>query len=177
MESFTCRWCCPRSSPVSFCSVCSAKRGFWRVSREYWHCFVVSLDRRRGGVRGDGISAHGSGHASVLRSNRPAAGTGVGKLGANRIWTFLLVTLPLAAPGIVVGGILAFAKALGEFGAMITFVSNIPGETQTISAAIYSYTQVPGADEGALRLTVVAIVIALLPSPLLRLFSGGRKNA
>jgi molybdate transport system permease protein len=85
-----------------------------------------------------------------------------GSLGASRIWTFLLVTLPLAAPGIVVGGILAFAKALGEFGATITFVSNIPGETQTISAAIYSYTQVPGADEGALRLTIVAIVIALL---------------
>ena len=53
-----------------------------------------------------------------------------GSLGASRIWTFLLVTLPLAAPGIVVGGILAFAKALGEFGATITFVSNIPGETR-----------------------------------------------
>ncbi len=84
-----------------------------------------------------------------------------GTLGANRIWTFFLVTLPLAIPGIVVGAILAFAKALGEFGATITFVSNIPGETQTISAAIYTYTtQIPGGDENALRLTVVAIVIS-----------------
>lgn len=81
-------------------------------------------------------------------------------LGANRIWTFLLVNLPLAAPGIIVGAILAFAKALGEFGATITFVSNIPGETQTISAAIYSYTQVPGGDESAMRLTIVAVMIA-----------------
>ena len=83
-------------------------------------------------------------------------------LGASRIWTFFLITLPLAIPGIVVGAILAFAKALGEFGATITFVSNIPGETQTISAAIYTFTQVPGGDENALRLTVVAIVIALV---------------
>ena len=62
----------------------------------------------------------------------------------------------------MVGAILAFAKALGEFGATITFVSNIPGETQTISAAIYTFTQVPGGDENALRLTVVAIVIAFV---------------
>ncbi len=82
-------------------------------------------------------------------------------LGANPLWTFALVTLPLATPGIIVGAILAFAKALGEFGATITFVSNIPGQTQTISAAIYTYTQVPGGDESAMRLTLVAIVIAL----------------
>jgi len=82
-------------------------------------------------------------------------------LGANRIWTFFLINLPLAIPGIIVGAILAFAKALGEFGATITFVSNIPGETQTISAAIYSYTQVPGGDASAMRLTIVAVVIAL----------------
>jgi molybdate transport system permease protein len=84
-----------------------------------------------------------------------------GTLGADRLWSFLLVALPLALPGILVGWILAFAKALGEFGATITFVSNIPGETQTISAAIYTYTQVPGGDAGALRLTAVAIAIAL----------------
>jgi molybdate transport system permease protein len=84
-----------------------------------------------------------------------------GTLGANRFWTFLLVTLPLAAPGILVGAILAFAKALGEFGATITFVSNIPGETQTISAAIYSLTQTPGGDLAALRLAIVAGAIAL----------------
>ena len=83
-------------------------------------------------------------------------------LGANRLWTFLTVTLPLALPGIIAGMVLCFAKALGEFGATITFVSNIPGETQTISAAIYTFTQVPGGDAAALRLVVVAIVIALL---------------
>lgn len=85
-----------------------------------------------------------------------------GTLGANRLWTFALVTLPLALPGVVVGSILCFAKALGEFGATITFVSNIPGETQTISAAIYTYTQVPGGDANAMRLTIVAVVIAFL---------------
>ncbi|WP_395666172.1 molybdate ABC transporter permease subunit [Methylocella sp.] len=84
-----------------------------------------------------------------------------GTLGASKLWTFAVVTLPLATPGVVVGCILGFARALGEFGATITFVSNIPGETQTISAAIYTFTQVPGGDEGAMRLTLVAVVIAL----------------
>ena len=83
-------------------------------------------------------------------------------LGANRAYVFTTVTLPLALPGVVAGLILAFAKALGEFGATITFVSAIPGETQTVSAAIYAYTQVPGGEAGALRLSVVAISIALL---------------
>jgi molybdate transport system permease protein len=82
-------------------------------------------------------------------------------LGANRFWVFLTVTLPLALPGIIAGAVMAFARALGEFGATITFVSNIPGETQTISAAIYTFTQVPGGDEMAWRLTAIAIVIAL----------------
>jgi molybdate transport system permease protein len=82
-------------------------------------------------------------------------------LGANRVWTFLTVMLPLALPGIIAGMVLCFAKALGEFGATITFVSNIPGETQTISAAIYTYTQIPNADVAALRLVVVAVVISL----------------
>jgi molybdate transport system permease protein len=82
-------------------------------------------------------------------------------LGANRAFVFLTVTLPLALPGVIAGTVLAFARALGEFGATITFVSNIPGETQTISAAIYTYTQVPGGDAAALRLVVVAVVIAL----------------
>jgi molybdate transport system permease protein len=82
-------------------------------------------------------------------------------LGANAFWRFITVTLPLALPGIIAGVILCFAKALGEFGATITFVSNIPGETQTISAAIYTYTQVPGGDAAALRLVLVAIVIAM----------------
>jgi molybdate transport system permease protein len=82
-------------------------------------------------------------------------------LGASRPWVFATVTLPLALPGVIAGMVLCFAKALGEFGATITFVSAIPGETQTISAAIYSLTQVPGGDAAALRLVVVAIVIAL----------------
>ncbi|MGH6684421.1 MAG: molybdate ABC transporter permease subunit [Pseudolabrys sp.] len=82
-------------------------------------------------------------------------------LGANKAWVFLTITLPLALPGIIAGAVLAFARALGEFGATITFVSNIPGETQTISAAIYTLTQVPGGDAQALRLVVIAVVISL----------------
>src|SRR6185436_13724610 len=82
-------------------------------------------------------------------------------LGASRAWTFATVTLPLALPGIIAGMVLCFAKALGEFGATITFVSNIPGETQTLSAAIYTYTNIPGGDAAAGRLVIVAIVIAL----------------
>ena len=70
------------------------------------------------------------------------------------------MTLPLALPGIIAGCMLAFARALGEFGATITFVSNIPGETQTISAAIYTLTQVPGGDAAAFKLVVVAIIIS-----------------
>ena len=95
---------------------------------------------------------------AIDRRLEDAAGT----LGANGLWIFVLITLPLALPGLLVGSILCFAKALGEFGATITFVSNIPGETQTLSAAIYTYTQVPGGDANAWRLTAVAIVIALL---------------
>ena len=82
-------------------------------------------------------------------------------LGANRAWVFVTITLPLALPGIIAGMMLAFARALGEFGATITFVSNIPGETQTISAAIYTLTQVPGGDAAALRLVIVSIVISV----------------
>jgi molybdate transport system permease protein len=82
-------------------------------------------------------------------------------LGANRFWCFATITLPLALPGIIAGAMLAFARALGEFGATITFVSNIPGETQTISAAIYTLTQIPGGDAAALHLVVVAVLISL----------------
>jgi molybdate transport system permease protein len=88
-------------------------------------------------------------------------------LGANSGWTFITVTLPLALPGIIAGMMLAFARALGEFGATITFVSNIPGETQTISAAMYTLLQVPGGDADALKLVVISLVIcfaALLAS-------------
>jgi molybdate transport system permease protein len=81
-------------------------------------------------------------------------------LGANRVFVFLTVTLPLALPGIIAGVVLCFARALGEFGATITFVSNIPGETQTISAAIYTLTQVPGGDAAAGRLVLISIALA-----------------
>ncbi|TCP83578.1 molybdate transport system permease protein [Rhizobium sp. PP-CC-2G-626] len=82
-------------------------------------------------------------------------------LGASPAWVFATITLPLILPGIIAGMILSFAKAMGEFGATITFVSNIPGETQTLSAAIYTFTQVPGGDSGALRLTLVSVVLSM----------------
>jgi molybdate transport system permease protein len=85
-----------------------------------------------------------------------------GTLGASPPLVFLIVTLPLILPGILAGMILSFAKAMGEFGATITFVSNIPGETQTLPSAIYTFTQVPGGDAGAFRLTLVAIAISML---------------
>ncbi|QDO97016.1 molybdate ABC transporter permease subunit [Ferrovibrio terrae] len=81
-------------------------------------------------------------------------------LGAHPALVFLTVTLPLSLPGILAGVVLSFARAFGEFGATVTFVSNIPGETQTLPTAIYSFTQVPGGDAQALRLTLVSIVIA-----------------
>jgi molybdate transport system permease protein len=84
-----------------------------------------------------------------------------GTLGAHPIWVFVAITLPLILPGILAGMVLCFAKAMGEFGATITFVSNIPGETQTLPSAIYTFTQVPGGEGGALRLTLVSIVISV----------------
>jgi len=93
---------------------------------------------------------------AVDRRLEDAAGT----LGAAPLWIFATVTLPLMLPGIIAGAILGFARSMGEFGATITFVSNIPGETQTLPTAIYVFTQVPGGDAGALRLTVVAVVIS-----------------
>jgi molybdate transport system permease protein len=94
---------------------------------------------------------------AVDRRLEEAAGT----LGANPLWVFLCVTLPLILPGIIAGMILCFAKAMGEFGATITFVSNIPGETQTLPSAIYTFTQVPGGEAGAMRLTLVSIAISM----------------
>jgi molybdate transport system permease protein len=82
-------------------------------------------------------------------------------LGANPLWVFATITLPLILPGVIAGMILSFAKAMGEFGATITFVSNIPGETQTLPSAIYSLTQVPGGETGALRLTLISLIIAM----------------
>ena len=95
---------------------------------------------------------------AVDRKLEAAAGT----LGAPPGWVFVTVTLPLMAPGILAGAVLAFARSLGEFGATITFVSNIPGETQTLPTALYTFTQVPGGDADALRLSLIAIVISML---------------
>ena len=94
---------------------------------------------------------------AVDRKLEDAAGT----LGASPLWVFFVVTLPLCLPGVIVGMILCFAKAMGEFGATITFVSNIPGETQTLPSAIYTFTQVPGGDAGAMRLTLISIAISV----------------
>jgi molybdate transport system permease protein len=94
---------------------------------------------------------------AVDRKLEDAAGT----LGANPAWVFATVTLPLCLPGILAGMILCFAKAMGEFGATITFVSNIPGETQTLPSAIYTFTQVPGGDAGAMRLTLISIALSV----------------
>lgn len=82
-------------------------------------------------------------------------------LGASRAWVFLTVTLPLILPGVIAGTLLGFAKAMGEFGATITFVSNIPGETQTLPSAIYAFLQVPGGEASALRLVIISVVIAM----------------
>ena len=95
---------------------------------------------------------------AVDRKLEAAAAT----LGANPVWVFATVTLPLALPGVIAGMILSFAKAMGEFGATITFVSNIPGETQTLPSLIYTFTQVPGGDAGALRLTLISIAVSMV---------------
>ena len=91
----------------------------------------------------------------------PKLEAAAGTLGAAPPWTFAVVTLPLVLPGVIAGAVLSFAKAMGEFGATITFVSNIPGETQTLPSAIYTFTQVPGGEAGALRLTLVSIAVSV----------------
>ena len=82
-------------------------------------------------------------------------------MGANRLLVFISITLPLSLPGIVAGFSLCFARALGEFGATVTFVSNIPGETQTLSTAIYNFLQVPNGELMAMRLTLISIFISI----------------
>ena len=83
-------------------------------------------------------------------------------LGGSRVWVFISITLPLALPGIITGVLLSFARGLGEFGATITFVSNIPGETETLPLAIYTFTQVPGGDAQALRLSLIAVLLSAI---------------
>jgi len=82
-------------------------------------------------------------------------------LGGSRPWVFASITVPLALPGIITGTLLSFARGLGEFGATITFVSNIPGETQTLPLAIYTFTQVPGGDARAWRLSIIAVLLSV----------------
>jgi len=94
---------------------------------------------------------------AVDRGLEAAAAT----LGASPPWVFATVTLPLILPGILTGVLLSFARSLGEFGATITFVSNIPGETQTLPLAIYTFTQVPGGDAQAMRLCILSILLSL----------------
>ncbi|MDK9719553.1 MAG: molybdate ABC transporter permease subunit [Rhodospirillales bacterium] len=93
---------------------------------------------------------------SVDRGLEQAART----LGCGPLRTFFTVTLPLVAPGVLTGVILAFARSLSEFGATITFVSNIPGETRTLPIALYALTQAPGGDEAALRLCIISVAVA-----------------
>ncbi|NBN05335.1 molybdate ABC transporter permease subunit [Proteus sp. G2665] len=83
-------------------------------------------------------------------------------LGASPLRVFFTITLPLSMPGIIAGIVLAFARSLGEFGATITFVSNIPGETRTIPLAMYTLIETPGAEMDAARLCVIAIILALV---------------
>jgi molybdate transport system permease protein len=82
-------------------------------------------------------------------------------LGATPAWVFLTVTLPLTLPGVLAGAVLAFARSLGEFGATIAFVSNIPGETRTLPLAMFSMIQTPGGDQAALRLLVISVLLAM----------------
>jgi molybdate transport system permease protein len=82
-------------------------------------------------------------------------------LGASRLWVFVTVTLPLILPALITGAVLGFAKAMGEFGATITFVSNIPGQTQTLPSAIYTFLQVPGGETSALRLVAISVGVAM----------------
>jgi molybdate transport system permease protein len=82
-------------------------------------------------------------------------------LGGSRLRVFATITLPLALPGIITGTLLSFARGLGEFGATITFVSNIPGETETLPLAIYTFTQVPGGEMQAMRLSILAVILSI----------------
>ncbi len=96
-----------------------------------------------------------------LEAVDPKLEQAAGTLGASRPWALVTVTLPLILPGVIAGGILAFAKAMGEFGATITFVANIPGQTQTLPSAIYAFLQVPGGDDDAFRLVAISISVAM----------------
>ncbi len=106
----------------------------------------------------------------ALETVDPKLESAAATLGAGPRQVFLTVTLPLLLPGLIAGAILAFAKAMGEFGATITFVSNIPGETQTLPSAVYAFLQVPGGEAAAMRLVIISVIVsmgALLASEML----------
>jgi molybdate transport system permease protein len=139
------------------------RRGFAGQFLEEWFGIVFAF-RWTGAALAAGVMAF----PLMVRAIRlaieavdPRLEQAAGTLGAPRLWVFLTVTLPLCLPGIVAGTILAFAKAMGEFGATITFVSNIPGQTQTLPSAIYTVLQVPGGQDDAARLVLVAIAVAM----------------
>lgn len=96
-----------------------------------------------------------------IESVDPRLEQAASSLGASRMWVWVTVTLPLILPGILAGSVLAFAKAMGEFGATITFVSNIPGQTQTVPTAIYSLLQTPGGEGPAARLVMISVIVAM----------------
>jgi molybdate transport system permease protein len=98
---------------------------------------------------------------SAIEAVDPKLEQAAATLGASRFWVFFTITLPLILPGLIAGAVLAFAKAMGEFGATITFVSNIPGQTQTLPSAIYTFLQVPGGESPALRLVGLSVAIAM----------------
>jgi molybdate transport system permease protein len=139
------------------------RRGYAGVFLEQWFGIVLSFR-----WTGAAVAAAVMAFPLMVRAIRlaieavdPRLEAAAATLGAARPWVFLTVTLPLILPGIVAGAILAFAKAIGEFGATITFVSNIPGQTQTIPSAIHAFLQVPGGQDAATRLVIVAVVIAI----------------
>lgn len=139
------------------------RRGFVGQFLDQWFGIVFAF-RWTGAALAAGIMAF----PLMVRAIRlaieavdPRLEQAAGTLGASRPWVFATVTLPLILPGIIAGAILAFAKAMGEFGATITFVSNIPGQTQTVPSAIYTFLQVPGGEAQALRLVLIAIAVAM----------------
>lgn len=139
------------------------RRGWIGQYLDQWFGIVFAF-RWTGAVLAAGIMAF----PLMVRAMRlsieavdPRLEQAAGSLGASRPWVWATVTLPLILPGVIAGAVLAFAKAMGEFGATITFVSNIPGQTQTLPSAIYAYLQVPGGEAAAARLVVVAVIVAM----------------
>ena len=139
------------------------RKGYVGYYLDHWFGIVFAF-RWTGAVLAAGIM----GFPLMVRAIRlaiesvdPRLEQAASTLGASRPWVFVTVTLPLILPGVVAGAILSFAKAMGEFGATITFVSNIPGQTQTLPSAIYSFLQVPGGEPHAARLVLVAVAVAM----------------